>query len=113
MTDGNYEMGITRWFADYQDASTYLDMWTEESNLNYENWKNDEYNALYKKVVGELVSDEEGRIAAQIQMEKIILEDAAICPMYQPSQVYLRRTNLEFVSTPTGMTINRYTHYKE
>lgn len=113
MGNGDYEMGITRWYADYQDASTYLDMWIEGSNLNYENWKNAEYNELYGKVVGEYAIDEEQRIAAQIRMEQIIMEDAAICPLYQPSMVMLRRTNLEFVSTPTGMPVTRYTHYKK
>lgn len=113
MGNGNYEMGITRWYADYQDASTYLDMWIDGSNLNYENWSNAEYNELYGKVVGEYAMDEEQRIAAQMRMEEIVMGDAIICPLYQPSTVMLRRTNMEFVTTPTGIPINRYTRYKE
>ena len=35
-------------------------MWTEGSSLNYENWKNDEYNALYQKVIGEFATDANG-----------------------------------------------------
>lgn len=113
MGNGDYEMGITRWYADYQDASTYLDMWIESSNLNYGSWYNEEYNTLYSEVVGELATKEEERIAAQTEMEKIIMEDAAICPLYQPSTVYLKNTDFNFVLTPTGMTVTRYTTYKE
>ncbi len=112
MGNGDYQFGITRWYADYQDASTYLDMWIETSNLNYENWFNEEYNELYKKVVGELALDEEKRIQTQAKMEEIILSEAAICPLYQPVFTYLRNNNYEYVYTATGATITRFTKRK-
>ncbi len=109
MGNGNYEMGITRWYADYQDASTFLDMWTKDSNLNYENWVNDEYNDLYAKVTGEYAMDEDKRIEAQKRMEQIFEEDAAACALYQPSMVYLRNTNYTFLTTQGGFTLYKYT----
>lgn len=112
MGAGNYDFGITRWYADYQDASTYLDMWTEGSSLNYENWHNAEYNELYHKVIGEYAMDEENRIATQIAMEKMVLDDAIICPLYQPVTTYLRNTNLEFKTDANGNAITKYITYK-
>lgn len=112
MGSGAYDFGITRWYADYQDASTYLDMWTEGSSLNYENWVNTEYNEMYNKVIGEYATDEENRIATQIAMEKMILDEAVICPLYQPVTTYLRNTNYKFYTDPNGNAITRYIDYK-
>lgn len=112
MGNGNYEMGITRWYADYQDASTYLDMWTDDSSLNYENWHNEEYNSLYEQVNGELALDENARMEAQAKMEKIFMDDAAICPLYQPAFQYLTNPNYNYVYTPEGSIITMYTTKK-
>ncbi len=112
MGSGAYDFGITRWYADYQDASTFLDMWTDGSSLNYENWSNAEYNDLYSKVIGEYAMDEENRIATQKAMEKMVLDEAIICPLYQPVTTYLRNTNLKFYTDPNGNSITRYIEYK-
>ena len=113
MGNGDYDMGITRWYADYQDASTFLDMWTEDSNLNYGSWYNEEYNELYSQVVGELALDEEARIEAQGEMERIFLEDAAVCPLYQVSYMYLENSDYTFAVTPSGYTLSRYASWAE
>lgn len=112
MGKGDYEMGITRWYADYQDAATYLDMWTENSSLNYENWHNDEYNDLYKQVNSTLALDEKARLDAQVKMEKIFMDDAAICPLYQPAFQYLTNQDYNYVYTPEGSIITMYTTKK-
>lgn len=109
MSNGTYDFGLTRWYADYQDPLTFLDMWIETSSLNYENWTNPEYEELYTKVTNEYATDEENRLAAYARMEEIVLGEAAICPLYQPSTVYLRNTDLEFTFTSTGSTVIKYT----
>lgn len=112
MSAGNYDFGLTRWYADYQDPLTFLDMWIASSSLNYENWMNAEYEDLYTKVTGEYATDEENRLAAYARMEEIILSEAAICPLYQPSTVYLRSTKMNFVYTALGGVVTKYTTYK-
>lgn len=112
MGSGNYQVGITRWYADYQDASTYLDMWTDNSSLNYENWHNDAYNELYAQVNGELALDESARLDAQVRMEQIVMEDAAICPLYQPTFQYLTNPDYNYIYNTSGMTITKYTTKK-
>lgn len=112
MSSGDYDLGITRWYADYQDAGTFLDMWIEDSALNYGNWYNAEYNELYNKVINEYALDEEARIAAQIRMEQIFLEDAAVCPLYQAAVCELRLSTFNWVYTPTNVTLLQYTTRK-
>ena len=68
--------------------STYLDMWTTTSQMNYGKYSNAEYDALDAKMNGELALKgmEKERNEAMKQMESIILGDAAICPLYQPAR---------------------------
>ena len=114
MSNGDYDFGITRWYGDYQDAATFLDMWIDGSGLNYERFHDDEYMELYNKVIGELAtSDKEAeRLAAQMRMEEIMEEQAIICPLYQPSSVTLVNTEYEYTYSTSGYIIPRYTRKK-
>lgn len=112
MSNGSYDFGLTRWYADYQDPLTFLDMWISTSSLNYEKWTNPEYEDLYLKVTGEYAADEENRLAAYERMEEIVLGEAAICPLYQPTTVYLKNTDLNFVYNSQGYTVVKYTTRK-
>ena len=111
MGSGNYDFGLTRWYADYQDPLTYLDMWIASSSLNYEKWTDPEYEDLYVKVTGEYATDEEARLDAYKRMEEIVLEQAVICPLYQPVNQYLRTQKYDYVITPVGGTVTRYTDW--
>ncbi len=112
MSSGNYEFGITRWYADYQDPSTFLDMWIDGTSLNYGKWYNEEYNDLYQLVIGEYALDDELRIATQAQMEKIFLEDGGACPLYQPAVLNLRNTNFAWNEASNGVSMFKYTNWK-
>lgn len=58
MREGNYQLGLTRWGADYADPMTYLDMFITESTTNYMNWTNADYDAgLNPQNMGELALD--------------------------------------------------------
>lgn len=113
MSDGNYDFGLTRWYADYQDPLTYLDMWVANSSLNYENWTNEEYEELYLKVTGEYATDEEKRLEAYARMEEIVLSEAAICPLYQPVRQYLQTSKYKYVINVVGSTVSKYTDWAD
>jgi oligopeptide transport system substrate-binding protein len=103
MSKQNYQIGLTRWYADYPDASTYLDMWTTDSNMNYGKYSNAEYDALFKQENGELALKEQERLQAQAKMESMILGDAAICPLYQLAACNLQNTNYNWVKNTAGV----------
>ena len=63
MQDGNFEIGLTRWGPDYADPMTYLGMWVTGNSNNYGLWS-------------------EGRWEAMYDAESIVLEQAAIFPLY-------------------------------
>ena len=108
MNNHQFELGLTRWGADYQDATTYLDMWTTGNSYNYGLYSNEEYDALMEKVNGEYATDLDARLQAMIEAEAIIMEDAGVLPVYQVTATYLTNTDLEVPTTPSNMYLWRY-----
>ena len=45
MDANNYQFAVTAWGADYDDAMTYLDLWTNGTPYRG-NYNDDDYNAL-------------------------------------------------------------------
>lgn len=108
MNNHQFELGLTRWGADYQDATTYLDMWTTGNSYNYGSYSNPEYDALMERVNGEYATDLDARLDAMIEAESIILNDAGVLPVYQSTATYLTNTDLEVPTTPSNMYLWRY-----
>ena len=83
MQDGNFEIGLTRWGPDYADPMTYLGMWVTGNSNNYGLWSDADYDAIIDEcTTGDLCTDPEGRWAALYEAEQIVLEQAAIFPLY-------------------------------
>ena len=83
MQDGNFEIGLTRWGPDYADPMTYLGMWVTGNSNNYGLWSDADYDAIIAEcTTGDLCTDPEGRWEAMYDAESIVLEQAAIFPLY-------------------------------
>ncbi|MEN8907705.1 MAG: peptide ABC transporter substrate-binding protein [Clostridiales bacterium] len=90
MTDGDYEIGLTRWGPDYADPLTYLDLFLTDVINNYPNYTDKEYDKLVKSSANELSGDAKARWDAMISAEEILLDKgAAIVPLYQTGYSYL------------------------
>ena len=103
MSKQDYQFGLTRWFADYPDASTYIDMFVTDAQMNYGKYSNAEYDAMHARVNGELALDEQGRIDAFKDMEAIFLGEAGICPLYQLAACSLRNPDYNWVTNAAGV----------
>ena len=83
MQDGTFELGLTRWGPDYADPMTYLGMWVTGNSNNYGLWSDADYDAIIAEcTTGDLCTDPEGRWEAMYDAESIVLEQAAIFPLY-------------------------------
>ena len=83
MQDGNFEVALTRWGPDYADPMTYLGMWVTGNSNNYGLWSDADYDAIIAEcTTGDLCTDPEGRWEAMYDAESIVLEQAAIFPLY-------------------------------
>ena len=91
----DFELGLTRWGPDYADPMTYLDMWITGSPNNYGAWSNTEYDSLIQSAKkGELALDSEKRWEALKKAEKMVMDDAVICPVYQQGNAVMIKKNV-------------------
>ncbi|WP_075618917.1 peptide ABC transporter substrate-binding protein [Paenisporosarcina indica] len=102
MRDDAYQMGINKWGADYNDASTYMDLWvgTPASPLRG-HYSSTVYNDLVAKSKSE--TDEVKRMDYLLEAEKaLVVDDAVIAPLYDEGKAFLQNAEV------TNFTIHPY-----
>ncbi|PLR89786.1 peptide ABC transporter substrate-binding protein [Bacillus sp. T33-2] len=102
MRDNNYQMAINRWGADYNDPITYMDLWEKPSNPAFRgNYLNEKYDQLVASAKTE--ADVKKRMDSLLQAEKIILQDAAVGPLYYDGRSYLQKPYVKgLITHPYG-----------
>lgn len=107
MHDGAFGFGLNNWGPDYADPMTYLAMWVTGNDNNQGNYFNPTYNALIASCTdGELCTKIEERWAALKKAEAMIMEDAAISPIYQKCNADLIKPNVKNIAFH-AVAINR------
>lgn len=84
--EGTYEISFSGWGPDYDWPTTYLDMWLANNAYNEIGYNNPEYDALVSpagKTVAEAFADLQ-------TAEGVLLNDAAIVPIYQRAGISLQ-----------------------
>lgn len=94
----NYSIVSSLWGADYNDPMTWLDMFISGTPFNTQDWKNDQYDQLVKSAQKEL--DVAKRADMLKQAEKILMDEAAIFPVYFRSSPFLVREKVEGLILP-------------
>ncbi len=93
----DYDIQNSGWGPDYLDPSTWLNMWTSDSPYMTMNYNNEEYDSLIKEANNELLTDLPARYDNYLEAEKVLMDDAAIAPLYQRSRAYLWRPSVKGV----------------
>ena len=88
----DYDLSESGWIGDYDDAQTYLGMFTSEDGNNETGWKNPQYDALIA------AAGDQPDIAAREQIfqkaETLLVHDEApIVPLYNYKGLNYFRTN--------------------
>ena len=98
MSSGDFQFGLNNWGPDYADPMTYLAMWVTGNSNNMGNYFNPTYNALIASCTdGELCTKIAERWSALKKAEIMIMEDAAISPVYQKCNANLIKSNVKGV----------------
>ncbi|WP_186576635.1 peptide ABC transporter substrate-binding protein [Aquibacillus kalidii] len=94
---GDYDINTRGWSPDYADPMTFLDMYTSESTMNQQDWKNEEYDKLIEEA-NNLGNDPEARWEKLVEAEHILIdEEQVIGTLYQEGGVYVQKPWLKGV----------------
>ena len=92
-----HEFDVSRasWYGDYDDPSTFTDVYKSTSENNNPAWKSPEYDKLLDAAEHEI--DPKKRLQLLSQAENLFLEDAPIMPLFQYVGRYLIHDNVHGV----------------
>ncbi|OOR23704.1 peptide ABC transporter substrate-binding protein [Bacillus wiedmannii] len=88
---GDYDISMANWGPDYKDPISYLELFTTDNQNNKMNYSNLHYDELIKKAKSDFVLDQKKRWEALQEAERILLEDAAVAPLYQMGSAYVQK----------------------
>ena len=88
---GDYDISMANWGPDYKDPISYLELFTTGNLNNKMNYSNLHYDELIKKAKTDFVLEPEKRWGALLEAEQVLLEDAAVAPLYQIGSAYVQK----------------------
>jgi oligopeptide transport system substrate-binding protein len=83
----NFDIGRYTWIADYPDPMTFLEIYASDSPQNLTGWKNKSFDQLLKDATHE--PDPQRRLKQLKKAESILLNEAAVIPIYVYNKAYL------------------------
>ena len=103
----DYDIFYGTWAPDYQDPLNFLEQYITGGGINFGKYSNPEYDKAVDTVKSTYATQPENRWNQMLAAEKIIMNDAAIAPIYQASQSYLLAENVKGLEVlPFGRTVN-------
>jgi oligopeptide transport system substrate-binding protein len=104
LKEGDYDLGITFWQADFGDPINYLERF--DSEITRGNYKFDDIDALVDQS-REQANDPQARWGTLIEIERLALDEYAVqIPVYQSYQAILQNPNVQDVSRPGQSYVN-------
>lgn len=109
--DGEYSIARNGWIADYNDPTSFLDMWVTGGGNNDAQYSNAEYDALIKTSKTTMSLTE--KYQALHDAEDILMEDSVVAPIYFYTNMYMMNKKIEGkFYTPLGFYFFNYCTYK-
>lgn len=101
----SYDLSRARWIGDYNDPNTYLDMFISGGGNNQTGWSNPGYDRLIAEAGR--TTDSEHRFALFQRAEALLLDEAAIAPVFFGTRTYLIHPSVKNW-VPSLLGIHRY-----
>jgi oligopeptide transport system substrate-binding protein len=90
MHDRTYEMARSAWCGDYNEASTFLDLFTSSSGFNDVAYQSDEYDALMAE--SKTMADPQPNYT---KAEELLAKDMPIIPIYHYTSSRMLKTDVK------------------
>lgn len=102
MKQGKFDLVQTGWTADYQDATSFLNLFTKDSAYNFGKYNSEEYDKLMQDAKSQ---DGDVRWNTLVKANKLLLEDQAVVPLYQPVTATMQNPDVK------GLVYNTISEY--
>lgn len=103
--EGEYMLALSLVGAEYDDALSFLSNWTTTSPFNEVQWFNLEYDVLIRKA--RAAGEDPSRLEALAEAERLLLDAAAVIPLYHPVTTVLQRPWVKGVlERPVGAVLD-------
>ncbi len=93
MSTLNYEIARAGWIGDYNDPTTFLDLWESTNGNNNTGWANEEYDDLLAQA--RLETDPETRLQLLQRAEEIVMREGPVIPIFFYTNNFLVSRQLE------------------
>ncbi len=111
---GDFQMARTGWSAEYGDPYAMLELFTPDGFYSNTNYHNPDYMELLDKANStEALADEQLRISLLEEAEGLILDDAAVIPLFSASKPFLVDPHIHAVFDSKGLFSVKYSSYSD
>ncbi|SFI07141.1 MULTISPECIES: peptide ABC transporter substrate-binding protein [unclassified Bacillus (in: firmicutes)] len=107
---GQYDMSMVVWGPDYKDPISYLELFTTDNPNNRMSYSNQHYDELINNAKNDFVLEDKKRWKAMQEAEKILLEDAAIAPLYHTGSAYVQKEYVKGIEKHQFGGVYTYKH---
>ncbi len=90
MSAQKFDVVMAGWGPDYDDPMTYMDLFITDGGNNHSKWSNARYDELILGAKAEVNAKK--RADMMFEAEKILLEEAAVVPIYNRRIAYLQQS---------------------
>lgn len=95
---GQFEISRAGWIGDYEDPMTFIDMFVTDGSQNDVKYSNPEYDKLV--AAAKASTEQKIRMDSMKKAEQLLLEDAAIIPIYFYTEPYAVKSNVTGIYKP-------------
>jgi oligopeptide transport system substrate-binding protein len=95
--NGNFEVLVGGWGADYADPSSFTDLFITGSSYNRGRFSNKKYDALVEASGKKDASDPEKRWEDMVKAEKLLIDEMGVAPIYQKAEAHMRNKKVKGV----------------
>ena len=86
---GQFDIVISAWGADFADPISFLDMFTSNNSYNAGKWKNAQYDKLIEASKSTDAGNSGKRWDDLVSAEKILIQEQGISPLYQQATAWM------------------------
>ncbi len=94
---GQFDVVISAWGADFADPISFLDMFTANNSYNAGKWKNAQYDNLIEASKSTDAGNAGKRWDDLVNAEKILIRDQGVSPLYQQATAWMVKPKVKGV----------------